>query len=531
MSKVVTGRSLVTVTIAVACAAVFARPAAAQNPFAIDGIIAPANNSGVCRDGSVPTENNPVGCPATANPTPQAKQEGDPNGSGKELGPKNASTTKIGVIHTAPVPMLGETNPNAQVDLNRVLLQDAKADNGDFWVYFAWLRDSNSGSGFVSLEAQQRPSGCNYSSNTGLLQCNPWANRSVGDFLISWDQQGGSRDIYLRTFNGSGFTTPSTCPSADVTPLGCKLNAANAVALYTVQNAAHQAGEGGELAINLTGLQLVDPSACTAFANVIPGTVTGNSDTADYKDVVLRPMSITTCGSVTVTKVTLDPQSVRIADPSAVFSYTLTNTDTINATINGCKSENNAVVCNTNTHADVHASTYTLTETNVPSQYQLVSITCDGVDLNKGALSFAVTTEEVACVITNQLIPGNPSIVTTPTVRALFYDSALITLERAIPTGTQKTVTFELFRNSANCETGSQGTRAATVTFSSGGNGTTTATIGTVTTLAAGTGVPPAFLVVDDATYYWKVSYPGDQLNASATTCGEATSVSVSTAP
>ena len=46
----------------------------------------------------------------------------DAFGNVKELGPLNASTTKIGVIHSDAVPTLDLTNPNAQVDLRRAWL-------------------------------------------------------------------------------------------------------------------------------------------------------------------------------------------------------------------------------------------------------------------------------------------------------------------------------------------------------------------------------------------------------------------------
>src|SRR5688572_10191300 len=121
----------------------FAARASAQNPFSIDGIITDSNNSGRA---------------------PGALKTVDPNGSSKELGPLNGSGTKIRVINTAPVPMLAMTNPNGQVDLAAIYTQTAPAANGDIWFYFAWARDSNSGSGFLSIELQQAPlgPGCNY---------------------------------------------------------------------------------------------------------------------------------------------------------------------------------------------------------------------------------------------------------------------------------------------------------------------------------------------------------------------------------
>src|SRR5690349_16283034 len=99
--------------------------------------------------------NSPAGAadgPFTINgivPDAGATELPDAFGSAKELGPKNASTTKIGVIHNAASPMLDATNPNAQVDLRRAWLTTARdPGNQHDWLYFAWERDNNTGSGF-----------------------------------------------------------------------------------------------------------------------------------------------------------------------------------------------------------------------------------------------------------------------------------------------------------------------------------------------------------------------------------------------
>src|SRR5215212_10970500 len=133
----------------------------------------------------------------------------DLSGNVKELGPLNSNTTKIGVIHSDGLPTLGLTNPNGQVDLRRAWL-DTERDTSTShdWLYFAWERDSNSGSGFIAYEFMQNaaPAGCAYDTATDaqlIASCNPWANRKAGDFMILWDQQGGSKDLFLRTWSGT----------------------------------------------------------------------------------------------------------------------------------------------------------------------------------------------------------------------------------------------------------------------------------------------------------------------------------------
>ena len=218
----------------------------------------------------------------------------DPFGNVKELGPLNSNTTKIGVIHNDALPTLDTTNPNGQVDLRRAWLDTERdtSTNHD-WLYFAWERDNNSGSGFIAYEFMQNPApaGCAYESATEaqlIANTNPWANRRAGDFLILWDQQGGSKDLYLRTWTGTAPNLTLGAPTL--------LNSAVSQAAYSAD------GFRGEAAVDLTATIFGGSAACLSFANTIPSTVTGNSDTADYKDTILKTAPpISNCTSTTVT--------------------------------------------------------------------------------------------------------------------------------------------------------------------------------------------------------------------------------------
>lgn len=219
---------------------------------------------------------------------------GDDFGNVKELGPLNSSTTKIGVIHNDAVPTLGLTNPNANVDLRQAWLElkrDPAAPNHD-WIYFAWERDSNNGSGFIAYEFMHNaaPAACAYGSATTqqlIDGCNPWKNRVAGDFMILWDQQGNSKDLYLRTWSG-------TAPNLTLGP-ATLLN-------DTVSSAQYNADfTRGEAAVDLTAT-IGGGGGCLTLANTIPSTVTGNSDSADYKDTILVTVPpLSNCTSTTVT--------------------------------------------------------------------------------------------------------------------------------------------------------------------------------------------------------------------------------------
>ena len=224
---------------------------AATNPFTIDGNV----------------------------PDAGAVQLNDLYGNVKELGPANGTATKIGVIHTAPLPMLDLTNPNGQVDLRRAWLDLKRDSTNNDWVYFAWERDANTGSGFIAFEFMKNPipAACNGYQGTNaqlIANCNPWKNRSAGDFLILWDQQGSSTTLYKRVWQQSGTSLvlgPSTAIS-------------NGAAAFSSD------GFKGEAAVNITAEGLETAGACVSFANVIPSTVTGNSDQADYKDTILQAL-------------------------------------------------------------------------------------------------------------------------------------------------------------------------------------------------------------------------------------------------
>ena len=113
---------------------------AADGPFIIDGVVPDAGTS----------------------------QLEDPEGNVKELGPLNSNTTKIGVIHNDAVPTLGTTNPNGQVDLRQAWLDTERDATGHDWLYFAWERDNETGSGFIAYEFMQNPApaACAYDTAT-----------------------------------------------------------------------------------------------------------------------------------------------------------------------------------------------------------------------------------------------------------------------------------------------------------------------------------------------------------------------------
>jgi hypothetical protein len=339
----------------------------------------------------------------------------DPFGNVKELGPLNSSTTKIGVIHNDAVPTLGLTNPNAQVDLRQAWLETAKdPSTGHDWLYFAWERDSNSGSGFIAYEFMKSaaPADCAYDTASQaqlIANCNPWKNRQAGDFIILWDQQGNSRNLYLRTWSGTGSNLTLGAPTL--------LNGAVSQAEYGSN------GFRGEAAVDLTATVFAGSTACQSFANTIPSTVTGNSDSADYKDTILKQAPpISNCGSLTVVKETQGGVGTFgfTSDTLDPASFDLTTTD------------EGAAGSDSTTYSDLLAGTYDVAET-LPAGWDLTSATCD--DGSDPASIGIDAGEDVTCTFVNTLQQGALKILKNSTKGgavandgAVFsYDSSSVT--------------------------------------------------------------------------------------------------------
>jgi len=398
--------TLVTGTIVALALTGFATRASAQNPFLIDGVITPTNNSGVA---------------------PQALFTPDPTGT-KEFGPLNGANTKVGVINfaTPPPTILGDTTMPSKVDLTGVFTQAALGGT-DFWFYYAWNRATTSGSGFMAVEFQRaaKPTVCalNYDpiNTTALAGCNPWANRDGdgtpqnSDFMILWDQQGNSfglQNIFARFYNKAAAAFG---PAQNLTLAG------SAVAVY--------GGNGsdpskGEMALNFSAITGAGQNECLTFANIIPNTVTGNSDTADYKDTVLSNFPVASnCGTVTIKKVTV-PASTGIsfeytlADGVPMFGVATPDSDCdAGSNLNTCIGTVEHNVTDTITDL-LQGNNYTLVESDKPSNYVLDSIVCtpDGgsaVNITAGGTFSVAATKTTACVITNSLAKGDLKIVKT----------------------------------------------------------------------------------------------------------------------
>ena len=327
----------------------------------------------------------------------------DPEGNSKELGPKNGNDYKALVIQDTPLPVLDRTNPNAGTDMTQVWVDSAVDNEGDVWGYFAFQIESfSTGQSAWEFMATPPPPDCDYTQSDQFLidNCNPWKFRADGDFVIGVDYQGNGATLVYREWDGQpGALT--LLPSVPI-PAG-------------VGEAAVDADTGiVEVAVNLTEGVFGNITQCVTIGNIIPSTLTGNSDQADYKDVVLEPIgeqaAISNCGSVKIIK-ELDPADAEVPAGNS-FAWTLDRSG--GAAINyddDTSATGTFTGAGETTVIDLIAGTnYQLDESITGAAFGLQSITCvlDGsVDVTEPTATFEVAVgEQTVCTIVNEQNAG-----------------------------------------------------------------------------------------------------------------------------
>ena len=526
----------------------------AASCFSIEGTVTDTNNSGVNKLASQP-------------PGPQALITDDSIKQGnKELGPINGANTKIGVIHASNPPVLGLTSINSQTDLLRVYTQTAKhSTTNDIWYYFGWIRDSDTGSGLISIEFQKNeaPVACDYSqpTQTTINTCNPWKNRSAGDLLILWDQNGGSTSVFIRKFEQSGNSVvlpacPTGWPGNQAVP-----DTSSCIRLISNVDVIVSYGDGGndlfrgEMALNLTKTVFNPPGGggapvCRNFANIIPNTITGNSDTADYKDTVLFDFpNITNCGTVVVRKLTVPTNQTGL-----VFKYEVSRNGTLPGTnifdaAPPAVCEDNPVDTsldpdgpfrdrclgrltghlNEDTITNVLPGTLDVSEkvTDMPASWTFTKIVCTTTSgtsrwvkpasaKQTGDQDFPATVDSgtLTCEITNTFVKGSPTATSTQVAK--LYDLLTINgILKGASDASAATVRIELYSD-PGCALVTQVATTGPISLTGKyvSSGTTTNKVD-LSTLVDQVLVENGIVVsaTGGVTRYWAFRYSGDEFN------------------
>jgi hypothetical protein len=333
----------------------------------------------------------------------------DPEGNTKELGPINGKDYKVLTIHDTPTPVLGKTNPNAGTDMTQVWVDSAADSESDIWGYFAFEIESfTTGQSAWEFMKDPAPEGCDYSQSDAHLveNCNPWENREAGDFFIVADYQGNSVELRLREWaRPGGAGTPLVL--GDPEPIPAEFGSAS---INTDTGIV-------EMAVNLTDAVFGGIEQCVTIGNIIPSTVTGNSDQADYKDVVLAGIAdavkISNCGSVEIIK-KLDPATATVPDGND-FDWTLERSDGTELRYDGTTDLTGTLAGHDDSSGALDdlivGKDYELTEDINGAAFSLHSIVCtlDGneTDITTGGTFKVAVSKTTECIITNEENAGD----------------------------------------------------------------------------------------------------------------------------
>ena len=216
--------------------------------------------------------------------------------------PINGHDYQLDPISSQPAPVIHLANlGNSSTDLCEFWLgQSVDSVSGHVYLYLAWRRAANSTTDIVGIEFHKQDPGETFCDQTDIANCNPFGERDDGDILLVYDTQGQTPALGTRVFSGGHFT-----PSNGVTPF-----AANEFEASTWDG-----GKQGEAVVDLTQTGVLPLAAnattCTSLASFVPLTATGNSPTADLKDVVLaspaelQSITLSNCGKLKVDKATV----------------------------------------------------------------------------------------------------------------------------------------------------------------------------------------------------------------------------------
>ncbi|WP_052664543.1 DUF7507 domain-containing protein [Nitriliruptor alkaliphilus] len=342
--------------------------------------------------------------------TPSMQTLTDPCNSSSDDKPINGNNYKLNNIQDAGTPVFETGNVTGKSDLCNIWV-DLATQGDDVLLYFAWQRFAPQGAVNVSLELQK---GSLTPACTGTPDffnaggCNPFANRQVGDLLLTFDFDPVPA-MYLRSWTGSDWSGAT------------ELNGNKAIA-------AVDGGKNdtlrGEAAINLTtsGILPGVGQECVTFATVLPFSQTGNSTSAELQDVVLNGFpgpSISNCGQLVVQKVT---SPIGLSGP---FPVELKKGASTLASFDLAAHGSSFVYGDTDDEPLFAGSDYSLTET-VPTGWDAdYSVTCtigaaNAID-GDGNITVAANST-TTCTITNTAIA--PKITLVKTVNNQFGGTA-----------------------------------------------------------------------------------------------------------
>lgn len=385
--------------------------------------------------------------------------------------------------------------------------------NGSNFLYLGWDRTNNLGSADMDFEINQNATAGFTGTTLGAVTL----NRTAGDLLVTYDFGGSGTpgiglDTWLTAANGN---TASQCQvwdgakgalvsSSSTLPCwgnGEPLNGPSATSTAAVAGISSD-NKFGETAINLTAAGVFPAGTCRAFGSAFLKSRSSTSFSSEVKDFIApEAVNISNCGSISITKLTQNGLGT-FGFSSGTGLTPATFSLTTDATHNPSSAQ---------TFSSVPAGTYTITETTLPTGWNLADISCTVASGSTNTYTTSLAdakatitiagTGNVACQFTNhtKLSPTistsiNGNATSTVNAGATVHDTATL---NGATTDAGGTVAYSYYTDSA-CTL--NGVSAGTVNVTNG----TVPQSSDVTLNNAGT-------------YYFQAVYSGDGNNNGAT--------------
>jgi hypothetical protein len=302
-------------------------------------------------------------------------------------------------------PIIGTGSiPNNKSDLKHFsLYHEAGTQGHPGYIHLFWTRvQEPSGTTLMDFELNQ--------SDTDCVNGSLHKQRTAGDFLLEYrlTQGGSTATIKLREWTGSAWG-----PAVDLTETGDAVGTINSTAISAADAGVDKDGANigplsprtfGEASIDLSAI--IPPGTCKSFANAILKSRSSDTFTSALKDVIIPEdgVNISTCGNVTIRKDIVpnpDPN-----DPALEFGFTHT------MALDGTFALGDG---GSRTFDEVQFGTYTVTEVESNSSYNLTGIDCsassdsakDDISIVGDTVTFTIEadTDIVDCTFINEPKP------------------------------------------------------------------------------------------------------------------------------
>jgi hypothetical protein len=294
--------------------------------------------------------------------------------------------------------------PNNKADLGNSYITTETAANGDEMMYLGVTRVTTSGTVNLDIEINQaaQPDLTTPGPKT-LVRTGDGNGPDPDDVLINYDFQGGAQKptLQFRTWTGTTWSGPTAIGADNGESEVNRVALTNPLAVAPSPTTA-PAFTFGEAAINLSGLDLVEPGDCSPFSSAYVKSRASDAFNSAVKDFIApQELNLDNCGKLIIKKETVpdgdttefdfEVNGAGIDDPTTP----LVDEGDFSLADGGSK-----------TFGSLTPGVFTAAEVDIPAGWALTSFDCD--DTNSTPESINIEPKEtVTCTATNTLQVGS----------------------------------------------------------------------------------------------------------------------------